>query len=566
MATPADGAPPAPGGPGPKHSTVPSAGERSKQAAADVFDAFFGAGKSEAPVADHPASGSPVAQIPAVEFPAAENPAAEVVASPAPLPRAALDGPGTQPAGSWAAVAAPKTSAVDALDTSSGLSVVLGATERSAAARQRQRAAEELARTLAEFEAGQHGGEEGNTAAIVPLLDRAATREAGTALPATPQVNRASPEILEAGATALEAPEAGAAVPETLTTHTALSDAPQVNTFPSETPESTAVAPETPDADAPLPGPPDARSAPSDAPEAGNPEHGAPVTDPLGVRVAAKHSAPAAMADPLEPATLLVEGAAAAADAPATPDAVRPAIAESPGAAVSASLAGAHRAEEVDEIPAVATDPVPAADRSDEETTTHVEPLSADAAPPRIARTRGASSAPVLDAADRNAAPTGPPPVRHQHVPLPSAAAPAVPRRVEFTPRRALQRLLGLLVFLSLAAAATTSWLAYESREVRDIVFAGIMVAMAVVLASIRATINPVQLIIEGGQLYLRQGHLNEFHDLTSPYTDVTVTGDPAGSKWEVTISRHDAPTRRIGHDIVDGKAFVPVVRYWRAE
>lgn len=162
---------------------------------------------------------------------------------------------------------------------------------------------------------------------------------------------------------------------------------------------------------------------------------------------------------------------------------------------------------------------------------------------------------------------TEPPvPPRHEHVPIPDLAAPTVARRTEFAPRRALQRLLGLLVLLALLAAVATSALAWHTRETRDVVFAGIMVALAFVLASIRATINPVDLIIEAGQLHVRHGHLQEVHDLTSAYTDVTITGDENTPTWEVVISRYDAPTRRIGHDVVDGAAFVPVVLYWRPD
>lgn len=155
---------------------------------------------------------------------------------------------------------------------------------------------------------------------------------------------------------------------------------------------------------------------------------------------------------------------------------------------------------------------------------------------------------------------------RHPHAPMPPSEPSPVPRRVEFQPRRGLQNLLGLLVSLSLLSALATCWVAYESRENRDIVLAGIMAALAFVLASIRATINPVHLLIDSGQLHISRGHLQEVHDLTSQYTDVRVEGDPSSRSWAVVISRYDAPTTRITHDQVDGRAFVPVVRYWRGD
>lgn len=154
-------------------------------------------------------------------------------------------------------------------------------------------------------------------------------------------------------------------------------------------------------------------------------------------------------------------------------------------------------------------------------------------------------------------------------LPRTSPVAPELPpvsRRVEFAPRRALRRLLAALVLISLLAAAATSWMAWRTGVESDVVMAGIMAALAFVLASIRATIKPIRLVIDGGQLFVSQGHLQEIHDLTSRYTDVRVEGDPSSRSWAVVITRYDAPTRRITHDVVDGEAFVRVLRYWRPD
>ncbi len=145
----------------------------------------------------------------------------------------------------------------------------------------------------------------------------------------------------------------------------------------------------------------------------------------------------------------------------------------------------------------------------------------------------------------------------------PTPARP-VPRRVEFTPRQATHRLLTALVLAALVTTGVAGWIAWRTGSQVDIVVAGIFGALALVLTSIRATIVPVRLVIDAGQLTVARGRVIEVHDLTSRYSRILLQGDPQTKQWQILLERPDAAPTVVDHDVVDGAEFVRVVEYWR--
>lgn len=459
---------------------------RSKQAAAEVWSAFFGT-QATPPAPTHAPPAPPAVPTPAPPMSAPER----TSLNPEDILKSAVSNPAVEDERKrWGgARRAPRTT------TPPPAAPAVPTGDLSA------RAAEQLARTLAEFEADESPGET-SAPALVPAPAPVETTTTTAVAPPPAQEGSDPDSLLQPGAPARPEPPATASA------------------APAPAPAIPDVAAAAPVAVAPTPTP-------------------APV--PTGRRAAdvARVTGAAGMAEQIS--ALQTQARATAVESVEAAEGPLDTYVEEPAEAA------------VDVTATVVTEAVPAGEDS---------PVGAAVAPvaaPRSRKLPRPGAGPRTSARARK---------RAEPSPLSSTdhvvEAREVPRRVEFPQRRGTQNLLTVLVTGAAVAAAWAAWLAWQNRTPRDYVVAGMMITLTVVISSIRATVVPAKVDVDAGTLTLTRGRVVEHHDITSPYNQVIIEGNPNRKRWKVIFSRPDAAPTVITPDMVDGPEFVRVVEYWR--
>ncbi|WP_323791492.1 hypothetical protein, partial [Nocardioides sp.] len=157
----------------------------------------------------------------------------------------------------------------------------------------------------------------------------------------------------------------------------------------------------------------------------------------------------------------------------------------------------------------------------------------------------------------------------------PPAAKPQVPARsesaepgrslnVEFAPKLAARRIVGVFLLVLLAATVGAAFLAYADARPLTLGAAGTLLALTLVVYAIRAGSAPTYLAIRSGQLEVVRGKTMEKFDLTSRFTRIEVVGTPGRPGWKVLLGRFGRDPLVISGSIVDPKRFMAEMERYR--
>lgn len=135
---------------------------------------------------------------------------------------------------------------------------------------------------------------------------------------------------------------------------------------------------------------------------------------------------------------------------------------------------------------------------------------------------------------------------------------------VEFEPKIAARRVIGLLLLVALIVTAGAAYLAYEDPRPLTLGAAGTLLAVTLVLYAVRAGSTPTLVAIRSGQLEVTRGKTHEVFDLTSRFTRIEVVGKPGGRGWKVLFGRFGRDPLVINSSIVDPKKFTAELERYR--
>ena len=137
---------------------------------------------------------------------------------------------------------------------------------------------------------------------------------------------------------------------------------------------------------------------------------------------------------------------------------------------------------------------------------------------------------------------------------------------MEFAPRVAARRVLGLLLLVSLAAAVAAGYAAWQQRTTSMIGSAATLALLTVSISGLRAGSSPARLTVHDGQLeILRAGSRHRF-DLAGDYAPIEVVGAPGRRGWKVLVQRRGMAPYVIDSSMVDPREFMRVLRRYRPE
>lgn len=141
-----------------------------------------------------------------------------------------------------------------------------------------------------------------------------------------------------------------------------------------------------------------------------------------------------------------------------------------------------------------------------------------------------------------------------------------MPAVTEFAPRGGERAVAGALLLAALVAAGIAGYLAWYERSAATVGIGCTLFILVLVIWATRASSAPAHLEINSGHLTVeRTGTIRHF-DLASKYTALEVHGRPGLPGWKVLIEQRDAPPFVIDSAMVDPKAFMRVLRYYRPE
>lgn len=137
-----------------------------------------------------------------------------------------------------------------------------------------------------------------------------------------------------------------------------------------------------------------------------------------------------------------------------------------------------------------------------------------------------------------------------------------VPRTVEFARRNGMHAFAGFLLLVSLVGCAISGYLLWATGDtVHQGILAGCGV-MVLLMWGIRAATTPTRVSVSNGILEIARTGQPVSFDLTSRYTVIEVHERP----WKVTVAKAGLAPMTITREIVDPKAFMAVLRYYRPE
>jgi hypothetical protein len=135
---------------------------------------------------------------------------------------------------------------------------------------------------------------------------------------------------------------------------------------------------------------------------------------------------------------------------------------------------------------------------------------------------------------------------------------------VEFEPKIAARRVIGLLLLVALIVTAGAAYLAYDDPRPLTLGAAGTLLAVTLVLYAVRAGSTPTLVAIRSGQLEVTRGKTHEVFDLTSRFTRIEVVGKPGGRGWKVLFGRFGRDPLVINSSIVDPEKFTAELERYR--
>jgi len=135
---------------------------------------------------------------------------------------------------------------------------------------------------------------------------------------------------------------------------------------------------------------------------------------------------------------------------------------------------------------------------------------------------------------------------------------------VEFEPKIAARRVIGLLLLVALIVTAGAAYLAYDDPRPVTLGAAGTLLAVTLVLYAVRAGSTPTLVAIRSGQLEVTRGKTHEVFDLTSRFTRIEVVGKPGGRGWKVLFGRFGRDPLVINSSIVDPQKFTAELERYR--
>lgn len=177
---------------------------------------------------------------------------------------------------------------------------------------------------------------------------------------------------------------------------------------------------------------------------------------------------------------------------------------------------------------------------------------SAPAAVPPTPPAPGAPASASVPDPDPDTTPTGPLPPPGPNVDL------------EFPPRVAVRRTVGVLAMLSVLATAGAAYVAYTDPRPTTLGVAALLLVVSLVLYGVRASSLPTRLAIRAGQLEVTRGSSREVFDLTSRYTRVEVVGAPGHRRWKVLFGRFGRDPFVVDGAMVDPKRFMAALERYR--
>ncbi|MBJ7530698.1 MAG: hypothetical protein JHD04_14390 [Nocardioides sp.] len=153
---------------------------------------------------------------------------------------------------------------------------------------------------------------------------------------------------------------------------------------------------------------------------------------------------------------------------------------------------------------------------------------------------------------------------RGETSPRPAPSGP--PPQVDFAPRAALRRLVGLLVLAGVVTSGYLAWQAWQVRTEERLGLAGIALLSTAVVWAVWAGSSPPRLSVRGGQLEIRRSGGRQVFDLANRYTDIELLGTPGRRGWRVLIHRRGMSPVEIDSSMVDPRGFTEVLRYYRPD
>lgn len=135
---------------------------------------------------------------------------------------------------------------------------------------------------------------------------------------------------------------------------------------------------------------------------------------------------------------------------------------------------------------------------------------------------------------------------------------------VEFAPKLAARRIVGLLLLVLVAATVAAAIVAYADPRPLTLGAAGTLLALTLAVYAIRAGSAPTHLAIRSGQLEVVRGKTMEKFDLTSRFTRIEVVGTPGRTGWKVLLGRFGRDPLVITGSIVDPKRFMAELERYR--
>ena len=124
---------------------------------------------------------------------------------------------------------------------------------------------------------------------------------------------------------------------------------------------------------------------------------------------------------------------------------------------------------------------------------------------------------------------------------------------------------LGVLA-LVLTNAAAVGWMAYQATVLDHLTISLVLTAVALLglAVALRQRSQSSEVHLDRGTLRLRHGDQHHTFYLSSPSTEIAMSGEPGDRDWKVQVLRKGRPPVTIDAKDVDPVAFTATLRHWR--
>lgn len=136
--------------------------------------------------------------------------------------------------------------------------------------------------------------------------------------------------------------------------------------------------------------------------------------------------------------------------------------------------------------------------------------------------------------------------------------------RIELTPRRATQRLFGVLMLASFVGVCLTGWTAWQERTTTTIATTACLGVLTLILRAAHSSATPPHMVVENGVLDITRHQTHHMFDLSSTSTPIEVVGAPGRRNWRVLFLRRSMQPFVIDASMVDPHEFTEVLELFR--